>query len=166
MEHEVEISLEEAFYGTTRALHWEDGRTIEAKIPRGVKTGSKVRLSGQGQPGMGGASAGDLYLKIKVTPNSLYKRKGDDLHVTVPVDFFTAMLGGKAAINTIDKSVNLTIPAETANDKQFRLRGLGMPKLRQPDERGDLYARVKVLLPQNLSDEEKDLVAKWQAMRQ
>jgi curved DNA-binding protein len=166
MEHEVEISLEEAFYGTTRALHWEDGRTIEAKIPRGVKTGSKVRLSGQGQPGMGGASAGDLYLKIKVSPNSLYKRKGDDLHVTVPVDFFTAMLGGKAAINTIDKTVNLTIPAETANDKQFRLRGLGMPKLRQPDERGDLFARVKVLLPQNLSDEEKELVAKWQTMRQ
>lgn len=166
IEHEVEISLEEAFYGTTRALQWEDGRTIEAKIPRGVKSGSKVRLSGQGQAGMGGAAAGDLYLRIKVAPNALYERKGDDLHVTARVDFFTAMLGGKTTINTIDKSVNLSIPQETANDKQFRLSGLGMPKLRKPDERGDLYARVKVLLPRNLTEEEKELVAKWQAMRE
>jgi curved DNA-binding protein len=98
-------------------------------------------------------------------PNSLYERKGDDLHVTVRVDFFTAMLGGKAPVNTLDRTVNLSIPAETPNDKQFRLRGLGMPKLRNPEERGDLYARVKVLLPQNLTDEEKELVSSWQKIR-
>jgi curved DNA-binding protein len=166
IEHEVEISLEEAFHGTTRTLQWEDGRTIQPKIPRGVKTGSKIRLSGKGQPGVGGAGDGDLYLKIKVTPNSLFERKGDDLHVIVRVDFFTAMLGGQAAINTLDRTVNLTIPPETGNDKQFRLRGLGMPKLQQPEERGDLYARVKVLLPQNLTEEEKKLVEQWQEMRQ
>lgn len=165
IEHEVEITLEEAFYGTSRTLQWEDGRTIEPKIPRGVKTGSKIRLSGKGQPGMGGAAAGDLFLIVKVAPNALYERKGDDLHVTLRVDFFTAMLGGKAAVNTLDRSVNLSIPPETSNDKQFRLSGLGMPKLRQPEERGDLYARVKVLLPQDLTEEEKQLVAQWQQIR-
>ncbi len=166
IEHEVEISLEEAFYGTTRTLQWDDGRTIEPKIPRGVKTGSKIRLSGKGQSGVGGAADGDRYLRIKVSPNSLYERKGDDLQVTVRIDFFTALLGGKAEINSLDRTVNLSIPPETANDKQFRLRGLGMPKLRQPEERGDLYAKVKVLLPNNLTDEEKELATQWQALRQ
>jgi curved DNA-binding protein len=165
IEHQVEITLEEAFHGTTRTLQWEDGRTIEAKIPRGVKSGSKIRLSGQGQPGVGGGQEGDLYLKVKVVPNALYERKGDDLHVTVRVDFFTAMLGGKAPVSTLDRTVNLSIPPETPNDKQFRLRGLGMPKLRNPDERGDLYARVKVILPQNLTDAEKELVGQWQKMQ-
>lgn len=165
IEHEVEISLEEAFYGTTRTLQWEDGRTIEPKIPRGVKSGSKVRLSGKGQPGIGGAADGDLYLRIKVSPNSLYERKEDDLLVTVRIDFFTAMLGGKAEVNTLDRTVNLSIPPETTNEKQFRLRGLGMPQLRNPEERGDLYAKVKVLLPTNLSAEEKELVAQWQELR-
>jgi len=158
--------LEEAFYGTSRTLQWEDGRTIEPKIPRGVKTGSKIRLSGKGQPSAGGAADGDLFLKIKVSPNAIYERKGDDLVITARIDFFTAMLGGSVAINSLDRTVNLSIPPETANGKQFRLRGLGMPKLRQPEERGDLYARVKVLLPQNLTEKEKELVAQWQEMHQ
>jgi len=166
IEHEVEISLEEAFYGATRTLQWEDGRTIEPKIPRGVKTGSKIRLSGKGQPGVGGAADGDLFLRIKVSPNSLYERNGDDLKVSVRIDLFTAMLGGKTTVNTLDRTVNLSIPPETTNDKQFRLRGLGMPKLRQPEERGDLYATVKVLLPNDLSEEERELVAQWQELRQ
>lgn len=166
IEHEVEISLEEAFYGATRSLQWEDGRTIEPKIPRGVKTGSKIRLSGKGQPGVGGAADGDLFLRIKVSPNSLYERNGDDLKVSVRIDLFTAMLGGKTTVNTLDRTVNLSIPPETTNDKQFRLRGLGMPKLRQPEERGDLYATVKVLLPNDLSEEERELVAQWQELRQ
>jgi curved DNA-binding protein len=166
IEHEVEISLEEAFYGTTRTLQWEDGRTIEPKIPRGVKTGSKIRLSGKGQPGSGGAADGDLFLKIKVAPNPIYERNGDDLQVTLRVDFFTALLGGKATVNSLDRTVNLSIPPETTNDKQFRLRGLGMPNLRQPEERGDLYAKVKVLLPNNLTEEEKELVTQWQELRQ
>jgi len=166
IEHDVEISLEEAFLGTTRTLQWEDGRTIEPKIPRGVKTGSKVRLKGHGQPGMGGAAAGNLYLRVKVTPNRTFERDGDDLKVTVPIDLFTALLGGKAEVSTLDRTVNLSIPPETSNDKQFRLRGLGMPKLRSPEERGDLYVKIKVLLPHDLSDEEKDLLIQWQELRQ
>jgi len=164
MEHHVEISLEEAFNGVMRGLQFSDGRSFTAKIPPGVKTGSKVRLSGKGQPGAGG-QAGDLYLKIKVLPDGRFERKGDNLYTTVPVDLFTAMLGGKIDVAGLDKNVKLSIPPETANDKQFRLKGMGMPNLRKPDQRGDLYAKVKVTLPQNLSAEEKELLAQWQALR-
>jgi curved DNA-binding protein len=164
MEHDVEITLEEAFNGTMRGLQFSDGRSFTAKIPAGVKTGSKVRLSGKGQSG-GGGKPGDLFLKIKVLPHGRFDRKGDNLYTTVPVDLFTAMLGGKIEIAGLDKNVNLSIPPETANDKQFRLKGMGMPKLRKPEERGDLYARVNVTLPQDLSKEEKDLLAEWQNLR-
>ena len=165
MEHEVEITLEEALNGATRSLQFSDGRSFTAKIPRGVKTGSKVRLSGKGQPGAGG-QAGDLFLKIKVLPHGRFQRKADDLYVDVPIDLFTAMLGGKTDVIGLDKTVKLNIPPETANGKKFRLSGLGMPRLRKPDERGDLYAKIKVMLPQNLSEEEKKLLSQWQELRQ
>ena len=164
VEHSVESPLEEAFTGTTRGLQFSDGRSFTAKIPAGVKTGSKVRLSGKGQPGSSG-QAGDLFLKIKVLPDNRFERKGDNLYVTVPVDIFTALLGGKVDVAGLDKTVKLSIPPETANDKQFRLKGLGMPRLRKPDERGDLYAKVQVMLPQNLSQEEIDLLSQWQEIR-
>jgi curved DNA-binding protein len=164
LEQNIEISLEEAFNGTMRGLQFSDGRSFTAKIPAGVKTGSKVRLSGKGQPGAGG-QAGDLFLKIKVLPDGRFERKGDNLYTTVPVDLFTAMLGGKIEIAGLDKNVKLTIPPETTNDKQFRLKGMGMPKVRKPEERGDLYAKVQVNLPQNLSQEEKDLLTQWQDLR-
>ena len=129
-----------------------------------MKTGSKVRLSGKGGPGADG-QAGDLFLKVQVLPHNRFKRRGDDLYVTVPVDLFTALLGGKAEVAGLDKMVNLSIPAETANEKQFRLSGMGMPKLRRPEERGDLYAKIKVMLPQDLSAEEKALLSQWQEVR-
>jgi curved DNA-binding protein len=155
-EHQIEITLEEAFQGTTRTLEWEDGRKINAQIPRGVKTGSRVRLSGQGGSGSGG-QAGDLYLRIKVRPHDHFQREGDDLKTTVAVDLYTAVLGGQVPVNSLDRTVNLTIPPETDNGKQFRLRGLGMPRLRNPDQRGDLYAVVSIQVPHNLSEAEKEL---------
>jgi curved DNA-binding protein len=153
IEHPIEISLEEAFYGTTRVLTYEGGRRIEATIPPGVKTGSKVRLSGQGAQGPRGS--GDLYLKIAVRPHPKFERDGDDLRIDQPVDFFTALLGGEVKISAIDKTVKLTIPPETDSGKIFRLRGLGMPKLNNPKKRGDLYARVEVQVPKDLTAEEK-----------
>lgn len=156
-EHKLQITLEEAFHGTTRVLTWDDGRRIEAKIPRGVKTGSKVRLRGQGESGVAGGEPGDLFLKIEVLPHPVFKREGDDLKVTVPVDLYDAILGGEVDVSTIDKTVKLKIPAGTDNGKIFRLRGLGMPKLKNPKKRGDLYATVEVHLPKNLSAEERKL---------
>jgi curved DNA-binding protein len=165
-EHNVQITLEEAFHGTTRALQWEDGRQIEAKIPRGVRNGSRLRLSGQGQPGANGGSPGDLYLKIEVALHPGFQREGDDdLTVTVPVDLYTALLGGQVQVSTLDRTVKLTIPPGTANGKVFRLRGLGMPNLRNPDQRGDLYATVHVQLPQDLSQKEEELVQQLRDMR-
>jgi curved DNA-binding protein len=164
-EHNVQITLEEAFHGTTRALQWEDGRQIEAKISRGVRNGSRLRLSGQGQPGANGGSPGDLYLKIEVVPRPGFQREGDDLTVTVPVDLYTALLGGQVQVSTLDRTVKLTIPPGTANGKVFRLRGLGMPNLRNPDQRGDLYATVHVQLPQDLSQKEEELVQQLRDMR-
>ncbi|WP_420631772.1 DnaJ C-terminal domain-containing protein [Candidatus Leptofilum sp.] len=159
VEHMIEISLAEAFYGTSRTIQWENGRSIEAKIPRGVKTGSRVRLKGQGQDG------GHLYLSIKVNPDRQLKRDGDNLRAKVPVDLYTAVLGGQVDVSTIDRTVKLTIPAGTANGKQFRLRGLGMPNLKNPEERGNLIATLDVQLPTDLSDEEKELFEKLREIR-
>lgn len=159
VEHIIEITLAEAFYGTSRNIQWENGRSIEAKIPRGVKTGSRVRLKGQGQEG------GHLYLKVKVLPDRELEQDGDNLKTAVPVDLYTALLGGQADISTIDRTVKLTIPPETANGKQLRLRGLGMPKLKNPEERGNLIATVQVQLPTELSEEEKELFQKLKDLR-
>ncbi|MCB8927983.1 MAG: J domain-containing protein [Ardenticatenaceae bacterium] len=160
VEHMIEISLAEAFYGTSRTIQWENGRSIEAKIPRGVKNGSRVRLKGQGQDG------GHLYLSIKVMPDDQFERDEDDLKTAVPVDLYTALLGGQIDVSTIDRTVKLTIPAGTANGKQFRLRGLGMPNIKNPEERGNLYATVEVQLPTDLSDEEKELFEKLRSLRE
>ncbi|MCA9960674.1 MAG: DnaJ C-terminal domain-containing protein [Chloroflexota bacterium] len=150
-EHTLQITLDEAFQGSTRTLTWDDGRSLNAKIPRGVKTGSKIRLSGQGSGG------GDLYLAVEVLPHNQFERDGDNLKVTVDVDLYTAVLGGKVEVPTLDKTVKLTVPAGTDNGKTFRLAGLGMPHLRHPDKRGDLYATIAVTLPRKLSDQEKAL---------
>jgi len=162
-EHPIQVTLEEAFQGTTRTLQWENGKRVEARIPRGVRTGSKVRLSGQAG---GDGRAGDLYLKVEVLPHAVYERDGDDLRMSLAVDLFTVLLGGKVSVPAIDKAVNLSIPEGTPNGKVFRLAKLGMPKLRQPDERGDLYVSVAVDLPRRLSEEEKRLVEQWRDVRQ
>ena len=154
-EHTVEITLEEAYKGSQRLLEWEDGRKIEAKIPPGVKTGSKVRLRGQGGSGARGGQAGDLFLKVKVVTHPLFERDGDDLKTNIPVSLYDALLGGEVEITGIERRVKLKIPPETDNGKVFRLKGLGMPNLRKPSEFGDLLVKVEVKLPKKLTKEEK-----------
>lgn len=166
VEHKIEVTLEEAFHGTTRNIQYENGRTIQARVPRGVRTGSRIRLSGQGQPGARGGEAGDLYLLVRVLPHDTYQREGDDLHVTVPVDLYTMLMGGSTNVVSLDRQVRLTIPPETENGRVFRLSGLGMPSLQNPEERGDLYVKVEVQLPKNLSEEEQELLRQLQALRQ
>ena len=162
-EHPIQVTLEEAFNGTSRTLQWEGGKRVEAKIPRGVRTGSRVRLSGQA--GAADGRSGDLYLKVEVMPHKVYERDGDDLRMTLPVDLFTALLGGKVAVPAIDKTVNLNIPEGTRNGKVFRLKNLGMPNVRKPDERGDLYVTAAVELPAKLSEDEKRIVKEWREIR-
>jgi len=163
-EQPVEITLEEAFHGTTRILQ-RDGQRLEVKIPPGVKTGSRVRMAGQGGPGIGGGPRGDLYLKIKVLPHPDFERKGDDLYRDVDVDLYTAVLGGEVRVPTLDGDVMLKIPAGTSGGRVFRLRGKGMPKLRNPRERGDLYVTVRIRVPRNLTPRERELFSQLARLR-
>jgi curved DNA-binding protein len=156
LEHEVEISLAEAYHGTTRLLT-KDGRRMEVKIPPGAKTGTRVRMRGEGGSGVSGGQSGDLYLKVRVARDPRFERKGDSLYVTVPVDLYTAVLGGEVRVPTLAGDVNLKIPAGSQNGQTFRLRGKGMPKLRQPAEHGDLYARLDVSVPTKLTPKQREL---------
>jgi curved DNA-binding protein len=155
VEAAAEITLEEAFHGTTRGIQIGD-RRIEAKIPAGVRSGSRIRLSGQGSPGVAGGAAGDLFLLIEVLPDERFERDGDDLTTEVPLDIYTAAAGGDARVPTLDGALRLKIPPRTDAGKTFRLRGKGMPRLDQPGQRGDLFARVRLVLPERLTDNEID----------
>jgi curved DNA-binding protein len=164
IEHVVEIPLEEAYRGATRVLQ-KEGRRLEVKIPAGVKTGSKIRLSGEGMPGSSGANAGDLYLRVQIEPHSTFERQGDDLYCDVPVDLYTAVLGGQVHVPTLKGKLALRIPAGTQPGKKFRLAGQGMPKLNQENSFGDLYAQVRITLPENLSEAERELFEKLAQLR-
>jgi curved DNA-binding protein len=155
-EQSVEISLQEAYSGTSRILQ-KDGQRLEVKIPAGARTGTRVRMSGEGGAGQAGGAAGDLYLVINVLPDPRFERRGDDLQTTVTVDLYTMVLGGQVRIPSLTGDIMLTIPAGTQNGRTFRLRGKGMPRLRQPDHYGDLYAKVEVRLPTNLTPRQREL---------
>jgi curved DNA-binding protein len=163
VEQEVEVTLEEAFHGTQRLMEVE-GRRLEVKIPAGVKTGSKVRMAGEGLASGRSGARGDIYLVIKVLPHATFERRGDDLHCEVPVELFTALLGGEVRVTTFAGPMVLRIPPSTQSGRTFRLTGQGMPKLRS-DERGDLYAKVRVMLPEKLTDREQQLVREWAKLR-
>ncbi|MBK9094980.1 MAG: J domain-containing protein [Anaerolineae bacterium] len=157
IEQTLEITLEEAFNGTTRLLQRDDNSTGEVHIPKGVQTGSRVRVSGVGSAGTAGGNAGDLYLKIAVKPHPVFERRGDDLVAKAPVDLYTAILGGNVQVPTMTGPVMLTVPPETANGKTIRLRGQGMPLVKGDEQRGDLYIEVQVTTPRNLSPREMEL---------
>jgi curved DNA-binding protein len=162
-EQEVEITLEEAFAGTTRVLS-KDGQRIEVKIPAGARTGTKVRLAGQGVSGMGGP-AGDLYLVVKVLPHQTFERDGDDLRCELPVDLYTAVLGGEAVVHALGGDVKLKIPPETQSGRTIRLASQGMPHLHDPKLRGDLLVKVRVTIPQHLSAREHELFQELDKLR-
>jgi len=189
IEQPVDVTLQEAYVGAARTFSIQStevcpacagvgevgGRTcincagqgslprnkrIQVKIPAGVDNGSKIRVAGEGQPGIGGGPRGDLVLVISVKPDSLFERKGDELYVDVEVELVKAMLGGEVAVPTPDgRKLLLTIPPETQNNRLFRLASKGMPRLRSEGS-GNLFARVKVLLPTQLTAEERGLFEK------
>jgi len=152
----VEISLEEAYSGATRILRIGE-RRIEVKIPKGAKSGTQVRVRGEGADGAAGGAKGDLYLEIVITPHPNFEWVGDDLHLELPVNLYSAILGGEAIVPTLKGKIKLRIPPETQTGRVFRLKGQGMPKLKNPEERGDLYAKVLVTLPENLTELEIEL---------
>lgn len=132
-------------------------KRLQVKIPAGVDNGSKIRVAGEGQPGIGGGPRGDLYLAITVKTDPQFERKGDDLYVDIDMDLTVAVLGGEGPVPLPDgRKLVLTIPPETQNGRLFRLSGKGMPHLRGEGS-GTLFARVKVVLPTHLTSEEREL---------
>jgi DnaJ-class molecular chaperone len=165
LEHEVELTLEEAYHGATRRITINQGghvRSIDVRIPPGVKEGSRVRAAGEGEAGSNGGSAGDLFLRVHIRPHAVFERDGDDLHVKIAVPVTTAVLGGEAQVPTITGSVRLKVPETTQPGTKFRLKGHGMPLVGKGDARGDLYAMVDVQLPRSLT---KDQRAHYEALK-
>ena len=167
IEHEIEIGLEEAYRGSERSLELIDPdgsrRRIAVTIPAGIRSGSKLRVAGEGT---GTRSArGDLYLKVNIRPHPRFESRGNDLRTVVDVPAAVAALGGEVAAPTLDGAdVSLTIPAETQNGRVLRLRGLGMPAVRGKD-RGDLLAQVSLTIPRNLTDRERELFREIASLR-
>jgi DnaJ-class molecular chaperone len=158
IEHPVDLTLEEAFHGATRRISIKQGghaRSVDVRIPPGVKDGSRVRAAGEGEAGSNGGPSGDLYLRVQTRPHPVFERRGDDLHTTIAVPVTTAVLGGEAQVPTINGSVRLKIPETTQSGQVFRLKGHGMPVVGKPETRGDLYATVDAQLPRSLSAEQR-----------
>jgi DnaJ-class molecular chaperone len=186
IEQPVEVTLQEAYMGATRTFNVQSteicavckgtgevagttcstcqgqgviprSKRIQVKINAGVDNGSKIRVAGEGQPGIGGGPRGDLILVISIRLDPVFERRGDDLYVDIEVELVKAMLGGQVPLTMPDgKKLILTIPPETQNGRVIRLGSKGMPHLRG-EGRGNLNARVKVLLPMHLSHEEREL---------
>ena len=150
-QQELEITLEEAYKGTTRLIQ-SDGKQKQVRIPAGVRTGSKVRVAGAGLNGL------DLYLIMDVKEDRRFERKSNDLYTTATVNVFTATLGGDAEVETLEGKIKLNIPAGTQPEQVFRLAGRGMPHLKNPKDKGDLYVRLKVQIPKYLSQKQRELL--------
>jgi len=191
----VEISFDEAFRGATRQiqLHVSDpcptcggagevrgqecptcdgagfvrrAKTLEVTIPPGIDTGKRVRMAGQGGPGLNGGPAGDVNLIVTVRPDRRFERDGDNLRTEVDVPVTTAVLGGEVEVQTPSGAVALTIPAETQTGRSFRLRGQGMLKLRNRNgERGDLLARARIVTPAGITSRERELFEELRQLR-
>lgn len=167
IEVEATISLEEAYRGTTaRITHEDTGRHFTANIPAGARTGTKVRFAGQGKPGFAGGERGDLYVVITVEEHPTFTRDGDDLHVELKIDLYTAVLGGDIKVPTLNSDVVLKVPPGTQSGKLVRLLGKGMPRLKNPKEFGDLMVRPLIQVPSELSDTELELFRHLRSLRQ
>ncbi|HYI15133.1 MAG TPA: DnaJ C-terminal domain-containing protein [Thermomicrobiales bacterium] len=194
-EYPIEVTLRDAFTGTTRAFEMQTpqpcaecggtgvvhgsicfaceatGSTakrsrIEVTIPPGIRDGQRVRVAGKGSQGRDGGPAGDVYLKVRIKPDPAFELEGSDLRTEVGVPLLTAVLGGETIVTTLSGRVALSIPPETQNGRVFRLRKQGWPVAAGSQERGDLLVRVSVVLPTDLSERERELFEELQAARQ
>jgi curved DNA-binding protein len=170
----LRITLEEAFHGTTKVFTLQmqtvtpdgqigtTGKNYEVKIPAGILPGQKVRLAGQGGAGVGGAEAGDLFLKIELEPHALYRLEGNNLHMDLPVAPWEAALGAEIQVSTLSGTVSLKVSAGARSGQKLRLRGKGMPSPRGTP--GDLYVTVSIQVPKKLSAKEEQLFEELRAV--
>lgn len=156
-EARMDVSLQDVMQGTEKQFQI-NGQTMKVKIPAGIESGKRLKLKDRGP-------SGDLYLKINVIEPDGFKRKGSHIYQTVPLDVYTAMLGGDITVQTLEGKVKLNIPPETPNGKIFRLKGRGVPEFKKPANRGDYFIKMELSLPENLSTKEKELIQKLAALR-
>ena len=154
----VTITLAEAAKGTKKRVALPTGKDMEIKIPAGLNDGQQIRLKGQGWPGGGGAPAGDALVTVRIAPHPLFKVEGANLRVEVPLTLYEAVLGGKVRVPTLHGAVELAVPAGTNSGRTFRLKGKGLPA---KSGQGDLFASVRVVLPEGSDPELEDLMRKW-----
>ena len=153
----VTIALEEVLTGASRRVHLPTGKDIDAKIPAGLADGQTIRLKGQGLPGPGG-SAGDALITVTIAEHPLFKRDAANLRIELPVTLYEAVLGGKVRVPTLDGAVQLAIPPGTSSGRTLRVKGKGLPS---KDGAGDLYATVRIVLPEGGEAELEELMKKW-----
>jgi curved DNA-binding protein len=164
LEAETTLSLEEAFHGTIRLIRL-NGQTIKVTIKPGTADMQTLRIAGKGGAGLSGGPNGDLYLKVRIAPHPEFHWVGNDLHCKLPVELYSALLGGKTQIKTLKGKVTVDIPKGTPNGKELRLKGLGMPVYAKKNEFGNLLVKIEILLPENLSEEELNLFGKLASLR-
>ena len=157
-EAQLELSLEEAYHGGKRSISLSMGSTkkqIDVTIPNGVRDGTKIRLAGQGNPGMNGGPPGDLYLKVSILPHRFFEVSGDDLIVETPILPWEAIMGADIEVPTLDSKVKVKVPPKSQTGRKLRLKGKGLPK--KGGTRGDQYVKLKTVVPKKLSKKEKEL---------
>jgi len=155
-ETEMEITLDEAYLGTSRIIQLENEK-LKITTKPGAYTDQVLRIKGKGAKGSSEQHHGDLYVRIKVKPHPQFTRKGDDLNITHPIDLYTALLGGDAVVNTLSGQVKIKITEGTQNGKTIRLKGKGMPIYEESAKFGDLYVQLQVQIPEKLNDKQKEL---------
>jgi curved DNA-binding protein len=164
LEQPIEITLDEAYHGAERILsRGNKRRTI--RIPAGARDGTRIRLAGEGEPGYAGGQTGDLYLIVSVKAHPMYERRGDDLYTDLKIDLYTSVLGGEVTVPTLGGEVKLRIQPGTQSGQLVRIKGRGMPLLKAPDQRGDMYARILVQVPTNLTGKELALFEQLATLR-
>ncbi|MCI0449815.1 MAG: DnaJ domain-containing protein [Chlorobi bacterium] len=164
LQAQLSITLEEAYKGVEKIFEI-NGQKIKLKIKKGAYDGQILKLPGKGNPGTSGGLNGDLFITIIIQRHPLYNRIDDDLYMDLPVDIYTAVLGGKADVNTLKGKIKVTILPETSNGKTLRLAGMGMPRYGKENEYGDLYIKVNPQTPKNLSQAEIKLFKKLASLR-
>ena len=158
--YKMEVEFKEAVLGVEKTFTMPNGNKIAAKIPAGIRSGQKIKLAGRGGPGYNGGPAGDAFIEIQVKSSDQFKVDGQNIETQVPLLFSTAILGGKIRVPTVDGAVEIDIPEGINSGTKLRIKGKGLPGT-QGRSNGDLYAVIKITLPEKISSELKECISKW-----
>ncbi|MBC8600685.1 J domain-containing protein [Parabacteroides acidifaciens] len=160
---ELQVSLTEAAK-THKQIITVNGKNLRITIPAGITNGQTIKLKGQGGPGVNGGPAGDLYITFHIPEDSRFKRVGDDLYITAPLNLYTAILGGEQIVETMDGKVKLKVNPGTQNNSKVRLKGKGFPVYKEDGKFGDLIVTYSIEIPTNLTDKQKELFREIQSL--